>query len=467
MRTPTMNSFSSTSLSAGSAKVDITPAAGIQLAGDIGRYRPAEWVSDPLYARALVLRNRDQTLCIISLDLTGLTRPWADAIRNEVARAAGCSAEDVMVHALQSHSAPCLGHAMIRADNPYIPTELSWIRGGDDRYHEFAVKRAVQAASLALSRLAPARVGYAGATEGRVAFNRRFVMRDGKVKTHPGNADPTIRHVEGPVDPELGAILFQGEDLSTQGMMVNYTCHPTHGYPHRWVSADWPGVLAGEMDRSFQMTGAALVTNGWCGNIHHTNHLDPDWKDDYHRMGKLLAATTQAALQRSIQYIDRPILDARMLELRLPKRLLPAAEQDAARALLADHPEPVWIDEARTAIRWDWVYAVSRLDYLDECQRQPEYDFPIQVFRIGEIALVGVPGEPFVEGQLRLKLESPTYPTYALHMCNDEAGYIPTPQAFRGGGYETETAHWSFLGPEALDCIVDGALGMLKDMFRG
>jgi hypothetical protein len=36
-------------------------------------------------------------------------------------------------------------------------------------------------------------------------------------------------------------------------------------------------------------------------------------------------------------------------------------------------------------------------------------------------------------------------------MCNDAAGYIPTPQAFRGGGYETETAAWSFLGPEALD----------------
>jgi hypothetical protein len=37
------------------------------------------------------------------------------------------------------------------------------------------------------------------------------------------------------------------------------------------------------MDRLIHGEGAALVSNGWCGNIHHTNHLDPNWKDDFHR----------------------------------------------------------------------------------------------------------------------------------------------------------------------------------------
>jgi hypothetical protein len=134
---------------AGTAKVDITPGMGIQLAGDIGRQRPAEWVEDPLYARALVMSDGAQTLCLLALDLTAITRPWADAIRQGVAQAIGCSAEAVMVHATQSHSAPCLGHSMAGEASARLPAGLAWLRGGDDRYHDFAVGRAIQAARLA------------------------------------------------------------------------------------------------------------------------------------------------------------------------------------------------------------------------------------------------------------------------------------------------------------------------------
>ena len=58
------------SLLAGSAKVDITPGMGIQLAGDIGRWRPAEWVEDRLYARALAL-VRDNVEAVSGLGQTG------------------------------------------------------------------------------------------------------------------------------------------------------------------------------------------------------------------------------------------------------------------------------------------------------------------------------------------------------------------------------------------------------------
>jgi hypothetical protein len=452
---------------AGTAKVDITPGMGVQLAGDIGRQRPAEWVEDPLYARALVMSDGGHTLCLLALDLTAITRPWADAIRQGVAQATGCTPEAVMVHATQSHSAPCLGYSMAGEASARLPAGLAWLRGGDDRYHDFAVGRAIQAARQAAEKMAPVRVGWAYGVEGRVAYNRRFVMRDGRVKTHPPNAHPEILHVEGPVDPELGMLVFQAEDLAALGMLLNYTCHPTHGYPHRWVSADWPGAWANEMDKACQAGCAALATNGWCGNIHHTNHLDPEWKDDYHRMARTLVETTHKILRNGLSFLVQPRLDARTLHVRLPKRRLTQQESASAQALLSEHPEPIWLDAEKTSIRWDWVYALSRLDYLDECQHEPDYDFLIQVFRIGEAVLVGVPGEPFVEGQLRLKRDSPARPTYVLHMCNDAAGYIPTPQAFRGGGYETETAAWSFLGPEALDRVVDSALGLVREVVHG
>ena len=45
-------------LRAGAAKADISPAKGIQVAGDIGRLRPCTSVKEPIYARALVLEQQ-------------------------------------------------------------------------------------------------------------------------------------------------------------------------------------------------------------------------------------------------------------------------------------------------------------------------------------------------------------------------------------------------------------------------
>lgn len=70
---------------AGAARTDITPEKGIQIAGDIGRRRPVEEIRAPLYAKALVLQQDDRTACILSLDVTGVMRPWALKLRRQVA----------------------------------------------------------------------------------------------------------------------------------------------------------------------------------------------------------------------------------------------------------------------------------------------------------------------------------------------------------------------------------------------
>jgi hypothetical protein len=91
------------------------------------------------------------------------------------------------------------------------------------------------------------------------------------------------------------------------------------------------------------------------------------------------------------------------------------------------------------------------------------WDYEIQVFRIGPAALVGLPGEPFVEGGLRIKLGSPTFPTYVVHNTN-YAAYLPTREAFDRGGYETKAGLLSKFEPDALDRVVDVASRILGEM---
>jgi len=98
-------------------------------------------------------------------------------------------------------------------------------------------------------------------------------------------------------------------------------------------------------------------------------------------------------------------------------------------------------------------------------KRSPELLYEIQTFRIGNVALVGWPGESFVEGQLALKIASPAKETFVAHATTQYVGYIPVAHAFPHGGHEVDFSYWAKLVPEALDMIVETTTGMLNDLW--
>ncbi|HUU60581.1 MAG TPA: hypothetical protein VMZ50_13655 [Phycisphaerae bacterium] len=450
-------------LLAGAGQADITPAQGIQIAGDIGRYRPVEEIRDRLQAKALVLRGGGKTSCLLSLDVTGVMRRYSTELRRRIADRLDTSPDAVIVHALQSHSAPVVGHHAIGDDCTLIPADLPWLRGGDDRYVEPFFNGVMEAVAGARASLQPVTVKAGRRADGRVAFNRRFVMRDGTVKTHPPKCDPEILHCEGPTDPEVGVAVFEGASGKAVAAILHHTCHPTHGYPQRWISADWPGSWSQGTRGLLGEQCVPLVVNGACGNVHHANHLDPTQEDTIEAMGAKLTETTGRILSELRRVEVSPLgWSSRML--RIPLRTLSAEEVAAARKMLDEHPQPVWTDAEKTNVSWDWVYAAATLDLARRQEQQPWYDCEIQVLRLGELAVAAWPGEPFVEAQLAVKKGSPAAYTFVAHFCNDSAGYIPTRRAFAGGGYETRTANWSQLAPEALETIEAATLEMLQEL---
>ena len=365
-----------------------------------------------------------------------------------------------MFHVVQNHAAPSLGHLLVSDDCELIPPDYPWIRGGDDRYNEPTAEKILDAIGQAIRALQPAKLHVGRAVDGRVAFNRRFVMRDGSAMTHPGQCNPDVLYAEGPVDPEVGVMTLTGEDGKIIAMLLHHTCHPCHGYPHRYVIGDWPGVWAEMMRQYAGEKCIPLVLNGCCGNIHSTNHLDPHYKGDHHRMAGMLCETTKTVLDQ-MEPQDSTRLSFKQRVLRLPLRILTDDVINAARKILHDYPEPKWIDAEKTRVDWDWMYAVATLDLKDSYDRDPYCNYEIQAFRIGDTAIVTLMGEPFVEVQLRIKLESPASYTFVAHQCNGYVGYVPTREAFKRGGYETRTANWSKLPPESLDLIAEAAIELL------
>jgi hypothetical protein len=86
----------------------------------------------------------------------------------------------------------------------------------------------------------------------------------------------------------------------------------------------------------------------------------------------------------------------------------------------------------------------------------------VQVVRLGEVALVALPGEPFVELGLELKERSPATHTFVIGYANDWIGYLTTPQAWQQGGYEVSPGPWTPVGPEGGSQLVEKAITLIE-----
>ncbi len=96
----------------------------------------------------------------------------------------------------------------------------------------------------------------------------------------------------------------------------------------------------------------------------------------------------------------------------------------------------------------DWADALGRI-IMGVDVLQPVFS-EIQVFRIGDLCLLGISGEPFFATGQNISHASPSDNTWALGYCNAYSGYLPTARAFREGGYEVSDSY-RYLGMWQLD----------------
>ncbi len=453
----------SEALHVGVAEATINPRMGMQIDGNIGVHRPARFVLNDIHARAIAFGQGDERFLLLSMELLAITQEWTDAIRAFAADELGFAPEQVAVHVVQCHSAPSLGQIML-SDRLAPTREHPWIRGSDPGYGPLALARIKPMLREAVANMQPVQLRFGTALESRVSFNRRIAMRDGTSEMGMGGRPQDALYREGPSDPEVGVALFTTEDLDTPAALLHHTSHPVHWHPQDAIHSDWPGAWA-EMVRAEMLPGATpLVLNGCCGNVHHADVFNPDREDTPRSMARLLTDATRRALEGSCFTDERPVLASRTECFGIPWRDFPEGLFEDARAFLAEHPEPTWIDETKTRFGRDWAYAASQLDIEQMMAESDTYEYEIQALRIGDLGVVVLPGEPFVEAQLEIKQRSPFARTFVAHMSNRYVGYIPTPEAIARGGYEVGAWGASKLAAGALGMIVERSVAMLEEL---
>jgi hypothetical protein len=466
-------------LRAGAAMLDITPKAGAHLGGSgMGEYRPAQSVLDPLYAKALVFESNGRKLCLLALDVIIITDDYAAQIRKAAADRFGFDPDAVMVHAIQSHSAPGMGSFMLDPDFPLaLPPELEYLRGCETPYCQYATERGIEAIGMAANALQLVQTGAASAVSDKFAFNRRGVMRDGSIgmpwpvgRAKQPLGPTNLRYMEGPIDPEIGVFCARDEKMRMVAMVLHHSCHPVNVFGTRSsyhaVSADWPGAWSAGMQDAYGPACVPLVLNGCCGNINPWDPFDPEFVPDHLRMGNGLAEIARKAVP-TVTFSGNATLDWRVRRIALQYREVPKERQAEVDRVLAESPQPKWLKDDPNRVDPGWFHAASTKS-IEYCRkRMPEFLYEVQVLRVGDTAFVGLPGEPFVEGQLQIKLKSPAKPTYVAHMTTQYVGYIPTREACLRGGHEAnvQCTYWAKLAPDSLDRIVEAAGQVLGEVW--
>jgi hypothetical protein len=407
-----------TVLFAGFGEADITPKLGekpVYMAG-FGQNRKATKVHDPLLARAVVLRNGDQKLALVSVDVVGFFHDNVVQVRKHLA-----GFTYVLVSSTHNHEGPdTLG---LWGPNPFTS-------GIDPAYLTFVESQIVKAVQRADQAAAPvtAEIGTALAPE---------LLHDGR--------EPYIKH------DELVAGKFLSQKTGkTAGLVVQWNCHPeTLGSNNTEISADFVGATVKYLR---ERHGCPVVyLTGTVGGL--MTSLQVEVKDD---QGRLLSDGTFEKTERYGRLVGQ--LAERALSAAKPLKLTPI--QVRSREVFVPQDNKHYQIGRQLGVLKREAFLWSGDPYLAEPAPPPSppsgeggkgggktrYGLRTEIawLKLGELSIAAIPGEIYPELVLD-KVQDPPDPgadfpdapiepaiykqlpgpyRMMIGLANDEIGYI-------------------------------------------
>jgi hypothetical protein len=459
------------------------------MAGYSAREGVAEDKDGELYATSLILESNQARIAIVAFDLLFLQEPLVTTLRRLIGQRIRVPQSNVLLNFSHTHCGPT----------------SEGLRYDDDEYQDFLrhaysdrlLTEIPALVDLALDRLVPARIG-ASKGEARIGVNRRERQENGSILLG--------ENYSGPVDHEVSVLRIDDLDGRPIAVVFSHGCHTVTMGPKclRW-SADYVGRAREVIEQN--TGGLSLFLQANAGDINPITGIgaDQDNSSEKKRVGLTLGAE---ALKVHSSIYTESIRGQRMFVGSLSKiptyprihiekepdhtigvseEIIELSLQELPDAGVADALFDKWnsevskllrekisgapINAARMFQRWSTVLRGAIKDGL-----KPAIKIPVQALRVGNIAIVGVPGETFCTQGMDVKKNSPFPHTLFLGYSNGCASYIPTRDAYPEHGWSITDRYYvpdmifqAYLLPTALrpDCgdkIVKKSLDLLREL---
>lgn len=429
----------STRFSIAPFRFDVTPPLRSSLLG--GLVMPAATHGDGLEAIGYVLLGAGEPIVVCALDWAGLMNEAHLAWRRTLATAAGTTPDRVAVQCVHPHNTPfvCPEAQALTSRHRDLPAMF------DEAFFDVCLQRADAAVRAALPRAeVVTHIAHGSALVDRVASNRR-VARDatGRVTAMRRSfcSDPALVALpEGKIDPLMQTLAYYDSEGRKLVACSYYATHPMSFYDDGEVSADFCG-LARKRLQAQEPQCTHLYFTGCAGDISAGKYNDGTLATRrvlLDRMHTALVAA-QASLEpeplTSVDWASEGILP--------PPRQDPAAP--ALEAALAD-PSRTLAQRLLPAFQLGWRERVARGEPL--C---------LSRLQLNDAAVLHLPGEMFVEYQLRARALRADRPVMVAAYGDDGLWYVPTKDEYPSGGYEVDVA----FSREDVDDIMMGAIRRL------
>lgn len=403
----------------GAHKVTISPDLGTPLAGYGGPQRKSSSIHDPLHARVIVVRNREERFVIISLDLVGVDKFYVEELTGQINNLFKIPKDHVFMHATHTHSASggiFNNHSLIGRAFKYMNGYLSY----KDEIANHQQEQILKGIESAINKLEPCEMFYGESFAEGIATNRNSP--------------------EQPYDSKLRVVEFQyssGEKI----ILYHFACHPTvMGPSNTLISADLPGLTSKELEDRDDIC-LALFLNGPSADISTRFTRKESSFKEVDRLGNLLTIGVLNTL-KSMNKMDSDQFQSHVSSVELQVKEIPDSDllhvelnrlnKQYEHMQLESNGTQATLRQLKSKIEG----VSSLLDVEDNLKEIENVDTYIQVLRIGNLTFLAIPGELYFEtGQAIINIFDD--PILIAGNTNDHLGYIVPNHYYEEGYYES------------------------------
>lgn len=417
-------------------EADVTPPIGSVLCH--GNVSPAKEIVDPLSARGIVLLGTGKPIVLCAVDWVAISNKAHDLFREQLAEAAGTSANRVAVHTVHQHDTPGVD---LSTEEILVQHGLSGAMFDPDVCRQ-AIERTAAAVKNSLKKaVAVTDVGYGKGRVEKVASNRRILNEEGKcVMTRMSSCRNEAARAapEGLIDPEVRLVSFWAGDRPVASLTY-YACHPQSYYGNGGVSYDFMGMARTARQQAVPEP-LHVHFDGAGGNIAAGKYNDGSPENR-----PVLAARLAKGMEDAWNTQKKTPITAGDVAWAVQPVQLPVREtltEDDILKRLTDHS----LDRKKR------VFAARDLAWLR--RMTSGHQIPLACLRVGPVRVLHMPGELCVEYQLAAQRMCPGQFVAMAAYGDDGPGYICTKIAYSQGGYET--THVSRVAPEVEQVLIGG-----------
>ncbi|MCX7917275.1 MAG: neutral/alkaline non-lysosomal ceramidase N-terminal domain-containing protein [bacterium] len=394
----------------GFGKVCITPPIGFSLVGYFVDRR-SEGIMDDLYANSIVIYDGENLFTLVSCDLIWINQEIVKIVNKILSKDLKIKFKNIAIHATHTHTGPLTEKPenLVYTKNFYV----------DESYLKILPLYIAGSIKTAYRNLEDTEIGIGKIKVKNIAFNRRYLMKDGRIITNPFNQKENIVKNIGEVDDTLYIIAFKKDDKYI-GFIINFSLHPdTIG--GNLISADWPGALRKKIEDEFKCN--VLILNGPSGDINHINPEDEITRTDKIKdiISEKLFSSFKKIL-KNIKFESYRKIDTFFKSYSLDFYSFTKEDIKNAREILKSN---IPTDSLK------YLIALSFLNLEKEKKKRKKWNLYMNGFTIGEKACVlTLPGEIFTGIGKKIREKLPFENIIIAQNSNFHLGYIPTKEAF-------------------------------------